>query len=89
MYSTDSLKDGVFMIHHQFTDSFGNIISSDNFPVPIEGTARLWILSPEMRNTVHRDRLRVGTKYFIMEGSRKVGVGIITAIIGLYTNPSK
>jgi hypothetical protein len=86
MYATDSIKDGIYMIYHEFIDSFGNVLPIDTFPVSIEGAAYLRILNPKMR-VIHRDRLCVGIEYFIMEGSRKVGKGIVTAIVGLHTNP--
>jgi hypothetical protein len=47
----------------------------------------MWIVSPEMRADIHRDRLGVGTEFYFMEGGRKVGEGEVTEVVGLLTNP--
>jgi hypothetical protein len=39
----------------------------DKIPVPIEGTARMWIVIPE-RRPFHQQILSVGTKCFFREG---------------------
>ena len=51
--------------------------------VPVECCARFWILNPELAVTYHKAKLRVGTKFEIFEGNRKVGVGTVTKLVGI------
>jgi hypothetical protein len=62
----------------EFLDQAGNALPSD---VPLQGTipARMHIVFPNMVG-VHFNRLRVGTRFFCMEGSRKVASGIVTSL---------
>jgi hypothetical protein len=87
MYSEDKPEDGIYMIWHEFTDANGNVLPEDNNPVPISGKAKMWIAVPEMREKIHCKRIKIGTKYFIMEGSRKVGEGEVVNILDLHKNP--
>jgi hypothetical protein len=87
MYASDKLEDGIYLIHHEFLDEKGEILEENDKPVPISGTARMWILIPEMRNEIHKNKINIGTRYFIMEGSRKVGEGEVTKILDLQINP--
>lgn len=85
----DISKTGIFMIHPEFEDEYGNIILDENIPVNKSGTARMWILIPEMREKVHKERIKIGTKGYFMEGSKKVGEVEVTRIVGLLTNSTK
>lgn len=87
MYAGDKPEDGIYMIHHEFTDADGEVLSENTVPIPISGWARMWILVPEMRAEVHCKRISLGTRYYIMEGNRRVGEGIVTGILSLHTNP--
>lgn len=46
----------------------------------------MWILFPEMRELVHKDRIKVGIKGFMMEGQRKIGEVEVIKIVGLHSN---
>lgn len=40
--------DGVFRIWPEFEDTEGHVILHNDRPVPVEGTARMWVIHPEM-----------------------------------------
>ncbi|MCX7726957.1 MAG: hypothetical protein N2053_08915 [Chitinispirillaceae bacterium] len=82
----DIKKGGIYCIHPEFEDENGDIITDENKNVNSSGTARMWVLFPEMRQQVHKNRIKVGTKGYFMEGSRKVGEVEVIRIVGLYTN---
>lgn len=86
MYSTDDAKDGIYCIHPEFENEFGNLVTDVNKPVSLDGVARMWILFPQMRELVHKERIEIGIKGYMMEGARKVGEFEVTKIVGLYTN---
>lgn len=86
-YDGDDIKDmEIFAIHPEFEDKYGNIILDRNLPVPIQGTARMWILFPEMRRQVHINRIKIGVIGYFMAGSRRLGQVEVIEIIGLNTN---
>ncbi|MNC65119.1 hypothetical protein D3C75_1153810 [compost metagenome] len=78
--------DRIYCIHPEFEDEDGNIILDEDRSVSMSGTARMWILFDEMREKVHKHRIKVGTKGYFMEGPRRVGEVEVTEIIGLFTN---
>lgn len=85
-YDGDNLKDGIYMIHPEFEDASGNIMLDDKIPVSSEGTARMWIIIPEMRKMVHINKISIGVRGYFMEGSRKVAVAEVIEILGLHSN---
>lgn len=86
-YDGDDIKEmGIFAIHPEFEDDFGDIVLDKSHPVPKQGTARMWILFPEMRREVHINRIKKGVIGYFMEGSRKVGQVEVIEILGLNTN---
>ena len=86
-YAGDDIsKTGIYMIHPEFEDENGHVFLEDDKAVALTGTARMWILIPEMRECVHKHRIKVGTKGFLMEGSRKVGEIEVIRIVGLENN---
>lgn len=90
LYENEDPKvDSLYMIHPEFEDEHGALMLDIDRPVNREGTARMWILIPEMRGKVHRNRIKTGTKGFFMEGSRRVGEVEVTRVVGLMTNPIK
>ncbi|MBP1967126.1 hypothetical protein [Paenibacillus aceris] len=41
-YDVDNIREtGIFIIHPEFEDEFGNVILDRTLPVPIQGTARM------------------------------------------------
>ena len=49
----------------------------------------MWILIPERRAEIHRNRIRVGVQGFFMEGSKKVAEATVTCVVNLHSNPDK
>ncbi|MGM1048099.1 MAG: hypothetical protein ACQEXX_18425 [Bacillota bacterium] len=84
----DFLKNPIDLrvIHPEFEDEFGNLIMDETKQVPINGTARMWVLFPESRAR-HRKTLDVGMTGYFMEGPKKVAKAEIIKIMGLLTNP--
>lgn len=82
MYDGDDIKDGLYMIWPEFTDSEGNAIPKD-MPLVGKYRARMHILNREMAETFHRNRIKPGIKFFSMEGPHKVATGVILKVTGL------
>jgi hypothetical protein len=78
----DVKKTGVYMIHPEFIDSDGNVLEKDA-QVPSEGIARMRILNRELRETIHKKRIKVGVKGFFMEGGRRVAEAEVIRIVGM------
>lgn len=77
----------LFMIWPEFENENGEIIHENKKSVSQEGTARMWIIVPE-RRPYHSDKIKVGTKGYFMEGSRKVAECEVIEILGLKSNPT-
>jgi len=76
----------LYMIWPDFYDGDGNSLSNDQrLPIGVELPARMFILVDEMRDEVHRQRLREGVRFYCHEGSKRVAEGIVTRITGLFT----
>jgi hypothetical protein len=80
----DPTTDGIFMIHPEFLDAAGRPIDEEDV-VPLDGKASMWILVPQMRS-LHRTRIKIGTKGYFMEGPRKVGSVEVESIVALHAN---
>ncbi len=76
----------MWIIHHEFLDEDEAVIDQGAI-VPWRGQATMWIVVPETRALL-RDRIVVGTRYGIMEGSNQVGEGQVVALLGLHANPT-
>jgi len=76
----------IFMIHPEFEDAEGAVITASNVSVPERGNARMWILDPQMRS-YHHDKIKVGLIGYFMEGSRRVAECEVIEIIDLLVNP--
>ena len=83
----DPIKDGIFMVHPEFLDEHGSPVP-EGVPVPLVGTASMWVLVPEMRASVHRARAEIGVRGYFMEGARRVGEVEIQRVVGLHDNPA-
>lgn len=79
------LPTKIYMIHPEFEDDQFNLILETEKPVPASGTARMWIVTPKMRE-YHKNRITIGIKGYFMEGLRKVAECEVVEIIGLYSN---
>ena len=85
-YSDYGTKDfNVHMIWPEFENENGEIITEHFEMVRETGTARMWIVVDHMR-TIHRDKIKIGTKGFLMEASRRMGECEVIEINGLLTN---
>ena len=83
MYAGDDpVKGGIYMIHPEFLDANGNVVD-EKIPLMLEGKATMWVLVEEMKEKVHRSRIKLGTKGYFMEGSRKIGEVEVESIVGL------
>lgn len=86
-YDGDNIKEsGMFAIHPEFEDYFGNVILDNCLHVPNQGTARMWILFPEMRRKVHVHRINIGVIGYFMTGSRRLGQVEVIEILELEMN---
>jgi hypothetical protein len=76
----DPQRDGIFMIWPEFIDDEGN--PRPEGEVPSEGLAHMFILNPEMRPE-HQRRISIGTRGFMVEGTKKVAECEVTRVLGL------
>ena len=85
-YEDDDITEtGIYMIYPDFFDDQGDSLPTDQpLPVDVILPARMTILLDEMRQTVHRDRIHVGTRFYCHEGSKRVAVGEVTKLTGLH-----
>jgi hypothetical protein len=44
----------------------------------------MWVLVEEMKDKVHRNRLKIGTRGYFMEGSKRIGEVVVEEIVGLH-----
>ena len=70
------------MIHPEFINEDGTPIPEE-VPVSLSGKASMWVLVEEMKEEVHRHRIKVGTRGFFMEGARKIGEVVVEEIVGI------
>ena len=82
----DIATDGIFMIYPEFLGKDGQPIE-EGIPVSLDGRASMFILSPEMRASVHQGRIKIGTRGYFMEGGRKVGCLEVVQVVDLHVNP--
>ena len=56
---------------------------AEEVSVPTEVDAHFGVLDRQLRATEHARRLRVGTRFFLVEGARRVADGIVTQILAI------
>ena len=84
-YANDSRPLELFMIHPDFYGTNGDSLATDMpLPTGTELPARMVVLFDEMLDH-HRALMKVGTRFYCHEGSRRVAEGRITLISGLST----
>jgi hypothetical protein len=82
-YDGDDIeKTGIYMIWPEFENESSGVILEKQI-VPPDGTARMWIVSPELREEIHRARIKVGVKGYFMEGGKKVAEAEVISLVGL------
>ena len=88
MYEGDDPKtDGIYMIHPEFLGGDGKIVE-EQIQISLSGKALMWICIPEMRDEIHKHRVKVGTRGFFVEGTRKIGEVVVTNIVDMFSNHS-
>ncbi|MCL6274232.1 hypothetical protein M3P19_09435 [Muricauda sp. 2012CJ35-5] len=80
--------DDLFMIWPQFLDKNGKVISKSIAQVPQSGSARMWVVSDDMKK-YHKDKIYVGMKAYGMEGPRIVAHYLVTKIVDFAQNTSE
>lgn len=61
-------ENKMYMIWPEFEDKSGDVLLSNDRPVPNSGTARMWIVNKEMR-PYHMDKIKIGIKGNFREGA--------------------
>lgn len=74
----------VFMIIPVFVDENGLVYDRGEI-IPLEGFANMHILNDQLR-PIHRRRIKVGTKGYFVEGSRRVAEATVIDILYLNHN---
>lgn len=78
----DPLKDGIWCIWPEFLSADGAVLPEDDQRVSREGLADMYILNSELR-AEHARRIRVGTKGYFVEGSKKTAACEVISALGL------
>ena len=83
-YADDSPPDALWTIWPDFVDSAG-LTFAESTPLPTNEilAARMYILNDELRRTVHRHRLKLGTRFYCCEGPNKMAEGVVMKIVSL------
>jgi hypothetical protein len=75
--------ENAYMIHPDFFDSNGNSFSAEEMlPLNKWINARMYIIVPEIRETVHRFRIKEGVKFYCCDG-KPIAEGIVTRLVRL------
>ncbi len=69
------------MIHPEFIDDSNQVILDMTYK-SWTGKANMWILNSDFRQ-YHKERIKIGTKGFFMEGPNKTAECEVIEIIGL------
>ena len=84
LYEGDDPKsDGIHMIWPEFLDENGAVVLEKEVEVSPHGFANMWVLMEE-RRSYHRDRIKIGTKGYLVCGSKKLATATVIQIGGLY-----
>jgi translation elongation factor EF-Tu-like GTPase len=83
-YLDDPDVNCLYCIYPDFYAENGDSLSDEPIPIDVELPARMYILRDDMRCSVHRSRLAVGTEFYCQEGGTRVAHGIVTRITGLF-----
>ncbi|SEL54965.1 hypothetical protein SAMN05428989_1900 [Pseudoxanthomonas sp. GM95] len=84
-YADDPASRQLYMIWPDFHGPSGDSFPKD-MPLPLstELFARMTVLVDEMREEVHRARIKPGVTFYCHEGSKRVAIGRVTRITGLF-----
>jgi hypothetical protein len=78
----DIQRTGIYMIWPEFEDLSGQPIPESG-PVPESGTATMWIINNELRDEVHRQKVKPGARGYFMVGARRIAEVEVTEVPGL------
>lgn len=84
-YASDDVLDQLYMIRPDFYGPNRDSLSLHS-PLPrgVELPARMIIVVDEMREVIHRSRIKPGTQFYCHEGAKRVAIGRVTCITGLH-----
>ena len=86
-YVADTATDQLYMIWPDFFSPSGDSLPKDQpLPLSTELTARMTVVVDEMREQVHRARIRPGVEFYCHEGPRRVAIGRVTQVTGLHND---
>jgi|HubBroStandDraft_5_1064220.scaffolds.fasta_scaffold416383_2 hypothetical protein len=89
-YAEETPSENLYMIWPDFVDENGVSLRKDmSLPLGIGLRARMTIVADEMRYRVHRAKIKVGTRFYCCEGSKRVAEGQVTKITGLFDDRVK
>jgi translation elongation factor EF-Tu-like GTPase len=84
-YAENQPVGELYMIHPDFYDSRGDSLPTDQpLPIGVEMFARMVVIMDEMREKIHRARIREGIRFYCHEGGKRVAEGRVTRITGLF-----
>jgi hypothetical protein len=86
-YLADDATDQLYMIWPDFFSPTGDSLPKDQpLPLSIYLSARMTIVVDEMREQVHRARIKPGVEFYCHEGPRRVAIGRVTRVTGLHVD---
>lgn len=89
LYADDDINEvGIYMIHPEFEDSNGEVITDLSQQINPVGTAKMWVLIDEMRKKIHCEKATVGVEGYFMSGSKRIAKVKIIEIVDLNKNIS-
>lgn len=84
-YVADNATDQLYMIWPDFFSTSGDSLPKDQpLPLSTELSARMTIVVDEMREQVHRARIKLGVEFYCHEGPRRVAIGRVIRVTGLH-----
>lgn len=83
LYEDDNVN---YWVWPEFLDHDGEVLMDKSKPVSGTGKALMWIGMHESRVGVHRMRIKIGTRGFMVGGSSRIASIVVTKIIGLHEN---
>lgn len=86
MYEGD--ESGAWMIYYALLDGERRLLPHG---VVCQGEVKAYfrILNPELRATVHKQRVKPGIRFFVVVGSHKVAEGVVTEVLHLSDKSDK
>jgi hypothetical protein len=82
-YEDNAISTGTWIIHPVFLGLDEQVLPVE--PLPMVGQANMFILNAELRS-LHRQRIRLGTRGYFVEGPHRVGVCEVVEVLRLSQN---